>query len=117
MTTLQVTIEIPKDTRNKYEMDHGTGRIHLNRVLYTAMGYPTDYGFIEGWQDRAAAERLTEDAYRLTYTCHWHTEHTRRRRLMDRSARLVPRLVVPQHPQHDLKRYRRQSKCKTKNDL
>jgi inorganic pyrophosphatase len=43
-----VTIEIPKGTKNKYEMDHHTGRIRLDRTLFTAMQYPYDYGFIEG---------------------------------------------------------------------
>ncbi len=42
-----VTIEIPKGTRNKYEMDHLTGRIRLDRMLFTATRYPADYGFIE----------------------------------------------------------------------
>lgn len=43
-----VTIEIPKGTRNKYEMDHVTGRIFLDRMLFTATRYPADYGFIDG---------------------------------------------------------------------
>jgi inorganic pyrophosphatase len=43
-----VTIEIPKGQRNKYELDHETGRIRLDRMLFTAMRYPADYGFIEG---------------------------------------------------------------------
>ncbi|WP_040158697.1 inorganic diphosphatase [Nigerium massiliense] len=43
-----VTIEIPKGTKNKYEMDHLTGRIRLDRTLFTATQYPNDYGFIEG---------------------------------------------------------------------
>jgi inorganic pyrophosphatase len=42
-----VTIEIPKGQRNKYQADHDTGRIRLDRYLYTSMGYPVDYGFIE----------------------------------------------------------------------
>jgi inorganic pyrophosphatase len=42
-----VVIEITKGSRNKYEVDHDTGRVKLDRYLYTAMGYPTDYGFIE----------------------------------------------------------------------
>lgn len=42
-----VTIEIPKGQRNKYEVDHHTGRVRLDRYLYTSMGYPADYGFIE----------------------------------------------------------------------
>jgi len=43
-----VTIEIPKGQRNKYEMDHTSGRIRLDRTLFTATQYPADYGFIEG---------------------------------------------------------------------
>ncbi|WP_101830871.1 inorganic diphosphatase [Frankia canadensis] len=43
-----VTIEIPKGQRNKYEMDHHTGRIRLDRMLFTSTHYPSDYGFIEG---------------------------------------------------------------------
>jgi inorganic pyrophosphatase len=42
-----VTVEIPKGTRNKYEMDMKTRRIHLDRTLFTATQYPADYGFIE----------------------------------------------------------------------
>jgi len=42
-----VTIEIPKGQRNKYEVDHKTGRVRLDRYLYTPMAYPTDYGFID----------------------------------------------------------------------
>ncbi len=42
-----VTIEIPKGHRNKYEVDHETGRIRLDRMLFTAMAYPSDYGYIE----------------------------------------------------------------------
>jgi inorganic pyrophosphatase len=42
-----VTIEIPKGQRNKYEVDHVTGRIRLDRMLFTATRYPADYGFIE----------------------------------------------------------------------
>jgi inorganic pyrophosphatase len=42
-----VTIEIPKGHRNKYEFDHETGRIRLDRMLFTATRYPSDYGFID----------------------------------------------------------------------
>jgi inorganic pyrophosphatase len=42
-----VIIEIPKGGRNKYEVDHVTGRIRLDRTLFTATQYPADYGFIE----------------------------------------------------------------------
>ena len=42
-----VTIEIPKGHRNKYEVDHETGRIRLDRLLFTSTRYPADYGYIE----------------------------------------------------------------------
>ena len=42
-----VLIEIPKGQRNKYEVDHVTGRIRLDRMLFTSTRYPADYGFIE----------------------------------------------------------------------
>jgi len=42
-----VTIEIPNGERNKYELDHRTGRIKLDRTLFTATQYPADYGFID----------------------------------------------------------------------
>ncbi len=44
---VDVIIEIPKGQRNKYEMDHATGRIRLDRMLFTSTRYPSDYGFIE----------------------------------------------------------------------
>jgi len=46
MQPFTVTIEIPGGSRNKYEADHETGRIRLNRTLYTSMVFPADYGFI-----------------------------------------------------------------------
>ncbi|HPF81797.1 inorganic diphosphatase [Nostocoides australiense] len=42
-----VTIEIPKGARNKYEVDHESGRIRLDRLLFTSMAYPADYGYVE----------------------------------------------------------------------
>ena len=43
---VDVVVEIPKGSRNKYEYDHGKDRIRLNRMLFTATGYPSDYGFV-----------------------------------------------------------------------
>jgi inorganic pyrophosphatase len=39
-------IEIPQGSRNKYELDKATGLMRLDRVLYSAVHYPGDYGFI-----------------------------------------------------------------------
>ena len=43
---IEVIIEVPQGSRNKYEMDHSTGRIRLDRMLFTSTRYPADYGFI-----------------------------------------------------------------------
>ena len=43
---IDVVVEIPKGSRNKYEMDHETGVIRLDRMLFTATQYPADYGFV-----------------------------------------------------------------------
>jgi inorganic pyrophosphatase len=40
-----VVVEIPAGSRNKYEVDHATGEIFLDRRLFTATRYPSDYGF------------------------------------------------------------------------
>ena len=39
-------IEIPSGSRNKYELDKSSGLLRLDRVLYSAVHYPADYGFI-----------------------------------------------------------------------
>lgn len=44
---LDVTIEINRGSRVKYEIDHETGRLRLDRVLFTSMQYPTAYGYFE----------------------------------------------------------------------
>jgi inorganic pyrophosphatase len=41
-----VVIEIPKGSKNKYELDKETGLLRLDRVLFSAVHYPADYGFI-----------------------------------------------------------------------
>jgi inorganic pyrophosphatase len=45
-TAFPVIIEIPKGSKNKYELDKETGLLRLDRVLYSAVHYPADYGFI-----------------------------------------------------------------------
>lgn len=41
-----VVIEVPKGSKNKYELDKETGLLRLDRVLYSAVYYPANYGFI-----------------------------------------------------------------------
>jgi inorganic pyrophosphatase len=44
--TVLAFIEIPRGSRNKYEYDEERGVFHLDRVLYSSVHYPTDYGFV-----------------------------------------------------------------------
>ena len=41
-----VVIEVPMGSKNKYELDKETGLLRLDRVLYSAVHYPANYGFI-----------------------------------------------------------------------
>jgi len=43
---MNVIVEIPKFSKNKYEIDKETGIIALDRVMHTAQDYPFDYGFV-----------------------------------------------------------------------
>ena len=43
----EAVIEIPMGTKNKYEIDKVKNRIKLDRVLYTPMTYPAEYGYLE----------------------------------------------------------------------
>jgi len=54
-----VTVEIPRGTRNKYEVDTRTYQIRLDRTLFTATQYPADYGFID---DTLAGDGTALDA-------------------------------------------------------
>ena len=50
---LNVIVEIPKLSRIKYELEKETGLIHVDRVLYSPMHYPANYGFVPQtlWDD------------------------------------------------------------------
>jgi len=45
---INVVVEIPSGSSNKYEYDASLGVFRLDRVLYSAVYYPADYGFIPG---------------------------------------------------------------------
>jgi len=45
---VEVVVEIPRGSRNKYELDKERGVMVLDRVLFSSVHYPTDYGFITG---------------------------------------------------------------------
>ena len=57
--SVTVVVEIPKGSRNKYELDPVSGAITLDRMLFTSMQYPADYGFIV---DTLAGDGDTLDA-------------------------------------------------------
>jgi inorganic pyrophosphatase len=44
---LTILVEIPRGSQNKYEYDFERKAIRLDRILYSSVHYPTDYGFIE----------------------------------------------------------------------
>lgn len=43
---IDILVEIPRGSRNKYEYDEARKGIRLDRVLYSSVHYPTDYGFM-----------------------------------------------------------------------
>jgi inorganic pyrophosphatase len=45
-SAVEVFIEIPKGSRNKYEFDKTRNVFRLDRMLFSSMHYPSDYGFI-----------------------------------------------------------------------
>jgi inorganic pyrophosphatase len=57
--SVDVLVEIPRGSRAKYEMDQKTGRIRLDRVLFSSMHYPADYGFV--------MDTIGGDAFFATY--------------------------------------------------
>ena len=64
---MNVIIEIPKDSHNKYEIDKKTGLIKLDRANYSAAAYPFDYGFVPQtlWDDGDALDVVLLTTYPL----------------------------------------------------
>lgn len=64
---MNVIIEIPKDSHNKYEIDKKTGIIKLDRANYSSAAYPFDYGFIPQtlWDDGDALDVIVLTTYPL----------------------------------------------------
>ena len=64
---MNVIIEIPKGSHNKYEIDKKTGVIKLDRVMHTAQEYPIDYGFVPQtlWDDGDALDVVVFTTYPL----------------------------------------------------
>lgn len=64
---INVIVEIPKGSKNKYEIDKETGLIALDRTLHTAQDYPFDYGFVPQtlWDDGDALDVVLLTTYPL----------------------------------------------------
>lgn len=65
---MNVIIEIPKGSKNKYEIDKATGLIALDRAMHTAQDYPFDYGFVPKtyWDDGDALDVVVLTTYPLS---------------------------------------------------
>lgn len=65
---MNVIIEIPKGSMNKYEIDKETGIIALDRVAHTTQAFPVDYGFVPQtlWDDGDALDVIMLTSYPLT---------------------------------------------------
>jgi len=66
--TINVIIEIPKGSKNKYEIDKKTGIIKLDRAMKTSQDYPFDYGFVPQtyWEDGDALDVVVLTTYPLS---------------------------------------------------
>jgi len=66
-TAINTIIEIPKYSKNKYEIDKDTGLIALDRAMHTAQDYPFDYGFVPQtlWDDGDAVDVIVLTTYAL----------------------------------------------------
>lgn len=65
--TINVIVEIPKGSKNKYEIDKETGLIKLDRAMKSAQDYPFDYGFVPQtlWEDGDALDVVLLTTYPL----------------------------------------------------
>lgn len=69
--SLQMVVEIPAGSRVKYELDKKTGLIKYDRVLYSPMHYPANYGFVPQtlWEDGDPLDVLVLGAEPLVPGC------------------------------------------------
>lgn len=65
---VNVIIEIPRGSKNKYEIDKDTGLIKLDRAMRTSQDYPFDYGFVPQtlWEDNDALDVVVLTTYPLS---------------------------------------------------
>ncbi|HEY8108536.1 MAG TPA: inorganic diphosphatase [Patescibacteria group bacterium] len=75
---INVLIEIPRGSKNKYEVDKGTGLVTLDRVLYSSYAYPADYGMLP--------------------QTHWHDDDPLDALIINTAEPYYPGVVVPCRP-------------------
>lgn len=94
---VEVVVEIPQGSRNKYEIDHDTGKVWLDRHLFQATVYPTEYGY---FPDTLAEDGDALDALVLmedpTYPgCHVRARPVAVLEMEDEKGRDLKVLCVP----------------------
>ena len=92
----EVVIEVPKGSKDKYEIDHETNAIWLDRVLFTPMAYPLNYGYIEGTlgEDGDPLDALLILDHELVPGCHLHARTVGSFIMSDEKGRDVKLLCV-----------------------
>ncbi len=71
METLNIFIEIPKNSPVKYEIDKETGHLVVDRFMYTAMSYPFNYGYVPNTKakDGDAVDVMVISSYPVQAGC------------------------------------------------
>lgn len=101
---VRMIVEIPKNSRNKYEYDEELGIFRLDRFLYSPMHYPGDYGFIPGTlgEDGDPLDVLTVAEEPSFSGCLVDVRPVGVLRMIDRAQRDQKILAVQQHnPRYD----------------
>lgn len=95
--SITVIIEIPRGTKNKYEIDKKVGIIALDRVMHTAQDYPFDYGFIPRtlWDDGDGLDAILLTTYPLAPSILVHTRPIGIMRMTDSGENDNKLIVVP----------------------
>ena len=96
---IEMIVEIPQGSRNKYEMNHDTGEIWLDRTLFTATQYPLDYGFFPNTlgEDGDPLDALVWLSQPTFPGCHVHVRPVAVFWMSDEKGNDAKVLCVPSH--------------------
>lgn len=94
---IEVIIEIPRGSRNKYEVDHDTGAVWYDRHLYGTTVYPTEYGYVPHTlaEDGDPLDVLVLVEHPTFPGCHMHVRPVAVLEMSDDAGRDVKVLCVP----------------------